>query len=158
MWIERLKCGMHGSDASTLHWLNARVFLIFLHENGVLLGHLIYVRILDYLMAHNSHISQVNFFVMNNNIFNRWMETVLKEKLPPTTELEENLQNGVYLAKLGNVIAPETVPLTKIYDIDQKFYKAAGLQFRHTDNINYWLKSLETASLPVVSVELVLFL
>lgn len=86
------------------------------------------------------------------------MEAVLKEELPPTTELEENLQNGVYLAKLGNVMAPQTVPLTKIYDIDQKLFKVAGLQFRHTDNINFWLKSLETASLPVVSTKLVLFL
>ena len=86
------------------------------------------------------------------------MEAVLKEELPPTTELEENLQNGVYLAKLGNVIAPQTVPLTKIYDIDQKLFKVAGLQFRHTDNINFWLRSLETASLPVVSTKLVLFL
>jgi hypothetical protein len=86
------------------------------------------------------------------------MEIVLKEELPPTTELEENLRNGVYLAKLGNVIAPETVPLMRIYDIDQNLFKVAGLQFRHTDNINYWLKSLETASLPVVSAEFVLFL
>jgi len=86
------------------------------------------------------------------------MEAVLKEELPPTTELEENLQNGVYLAKLGNIIAPEAVPLTKIFDIDQELFKAAGLHFRHTDNINFWLKSLETASLPVVSAELVLFL
>jgi hypothetical protein len=79
------------------------------------------------------------------------MEAVLKESLPPTTKLEENFQNGVFLAKLGNIIAPETVPPTKIYDIDQKLFKVAGLQFRHTDNINYWLKSLETISLPAVS-------
>jgi Ras GTPase-activating-like protein IQGAP2/3/Ras GTPase-activating-like protein IQGAP1 len=82
------------------------------------------------------------------------MEAVLKESLPSTTKLEENLQNGVFLAKLGNIIAPETVPLTKIYDIDQKLFKVAGLQFRHTDNINYWLKSLVTISLPAVSGEL----
>lgn len=96
-------------------------------------------------------------YSLSNNV-NRWMEAVLKEELPPTTELEENLQNGVYLAKLGNVIAPQVVPLTKIYDIDQKLFKVAGLQFRHTDNINFWLRSLETASLPVVSTKLVLFL
>jgi hypothetical protein len=86
------------------------------------------------------------------------MEAVLNEYLPPTTKLEENLQNGVFLAKLGNIIAPETVPRTKIYDIDQKLFKTAGLQFRHTDNINYWLKSLETVSLPTVSGELCLSL
>lgn len=82
---------------------------------------------------------------------------MLKEELPPTTELEENLRNGVYLAKLGNVIAPETVPVMRIYDIDQGLFRVAGLHFRHTDNINYWLKSLETALLPVVSAVLVLF-
>ncbi|PNF36843.1 hypothetical protein B7P43_G08858, partial [Cryptotermes secundus] len=78
----------------------------------------------------------------------KWMEAVLKEELPTTTELEENLRNGVFLARLGNIVAPGTVPLTKIYDIDQKLFRAVGLQFRHTDNINYWLKSLEAVSLP----------
>ena len=80
------------------------------------------------------------------------MESLLKEELPPTTELEDNLRNGVYLARIGNVVAPETVPLTKIYDVNQRFFKMAGLQFRHTDNINYWLKSLEIISLPLVSM------
>jgi Ras GTPase-activating-like protein IQGAP2/3/Ras GTPase-activating-like protein IQGAP1 len=97
-------------------------------------------------------------YIITNKTVNRWMESVLKEELPPTTQLEENLQNGVFLAKLGNIIAPETVPLAKIYDIDQKLFRVAGLQFRHTDNINYWLKSLEAASLPTVSAELLLSL
>ncbi|XP_069669169.1 ras GTPase-activating-like protein IQGAP1 isoform X2 [Periplaneta americana] len=79
----------------------------------------------------------------------KWLEAVLKEELPPTTELEENLRNGVYLAKLGNIIAPELVPKAKIYDVDQKLFMEAGLRFRHTDNINYWLKSLEEISLPI---------
>lgn len=55
-----------------------------------------------------------------------WMESCLKEKLPPTTDFEENLRNGVYLAKLGNFIAPELLPLKKIYDIDQKRYRVSG--------------------------------
>ncbi|CAG2055300.1 unnamed protein product, partial [Timema podura] len=78
-----------------------------------------------------------------------WLQAVLKEKLPPTTELEENLRNGVYLAKLANHIAPEVVPLSRIYDIEQKRYNIAGLQFRHTDNINYWRKVLEVSGLPL---------
>lgn len=77
-----------------------------------------------------------------------WMEAVLKESLPPTTELEENLRNGVYLAKLGNFVSPDIVPLSRIYDIFQHRHKAFGLQFRHTDNINYWIKSLEAAGFP----------
>ncbi|XP_075186392.1 ras GTPase-activating-like protein IQGAP3 [Anomaloglossus baeobatrachus] len=68
----------------------------------------------------------------------RWMESCLNEELPPPTELEESLRNGVVLAKLGNFFAPEIVPLKKIYDGDQLRYRAAGLHFRHTDNINHW--------------------
>ena len=78
------------------------------------------------------------------------MEACLREKLPPTTELEENLRNGVYLAKLGNFMAPDILSLNKIYDIEQKRYAFAGLQFRHTDNINYFMKCLKSMQLPLV--------
>lgn len=52
-----------------------------------------------------------------------WMESCLKEELPPAVAFEESLRNGVYLAKLGNFIAPDLLPLNKIYDIDQRRYK-----------------------------------
>ncbi|XP_031782642.1 ras GTPase-activating-like protein IQGAP1 [Nasonia vitripennis] len=78
----------------------------------------------------------------------KWMEACLREKLPPTTELEENLRNGVYLAKLGHFIAPDILPYKKIYDPEQKRYAVAGLQFRHTDNINYFLQCLKSMQLP----------
>ncbi|XP_018395983.1 PREDICTED: ras GTPase-activating-like protein IQGAP1 [Cyphomyrmex costatus] len=79
----------------------------------------------------------------------KWMEACLRESLPPSTELEENLRNGVYLAKLGHFMAPNILPLNKIYDTEQRRYKIAGLQFRHTDNINYFLKCLESERLPL---------
>ncbi|XP_021188821.3 ras GTPase-activating-like protein IQGAP1 [Helicoverpa armigera] len=78
-----------------------------------------------------------------------WMEACLKESLPPATEFEESLRNGVYLAKLGNFISPDLLPLNKIYDIDQKRYKIMGLQFKHTDNINKFLQVLKKTELPV---------
>lgn len=62
--------------------------------------------------------------------------------------MEENLRNGVYLAKLGNFIAPDKVPLSRIYDIFQHRYRSSGLQFRHTDNINYWLEALKSIGFP----------
>nr|XP_018903621.1 PREDICTED: ras GTPase-activating-like protein IQGAP1 [Bemisia tabaci] len=77
-----------------------------------------------------------------------WLEQCLKEPLPPATELEENLRNGVVLAKLGHFLHPELVPLNRIYDLHQRRYETFGLQFKHTDNINYWLKSLEATQLP----------
>ncbi|XP_006618095.1 ras GTPase-activating-like protein IQGAP1 isoform X1 [Apis dorsata] len=79
----------------------------------------------------------------------KWMEACLRETLPSTTELEENLRNGVYLAKLAHFMAPESLPIHKIYDPEQKRYTAIGLQFRHTDNINYFLKALKSMQLPL---------
>ncbi|XP_054038952.1 ras GTPase-activating-like protein IQGAP3 isoform X1 [Rissa tridactyla] len=80
----------------------------------------------------------------------RWMEGCLSEELPPPTELEENLRNGVLLAKLGHCFAPAVVPLKKIYDRQQTRYKAAGLHFRHTDNINHWRDAMSHVGLPSI--------
>uniref|UniRef100_A0A8B9J779 IQ motif containing GTPase activating protein 1 n=1 Tax=Astyanax mexicanus TaxID=7994 RepID=A0A8B9J779_ASTMX len=52
------------------------------------------------------------------------MEACLNEDLPPTTELEEGLRNGVYLAKLGNFFAPKVVSVKRIYDREQTRYKS----------------------------------
>ncbi|XP_010189707.1 PREDICTED: ras GTPase-activating-like protein IQGAP3, partial [Mesitornis unicolor] len=79
-----------------------------------------------------------------------WVEACLGEELPPPTELEENLRNGVVLAKLGHYFAPDVVPLRKIYDREQARYKAAGLHFRHTDNINYWREAMSHVGLPSI--------
>lgn len=80
----------------------------------------------------------------------RWMEACLGEELPAPTELEEALRNGVILAKLGQRFAPAAVPLRKIYDPEQLRYKAAGLQFRHTDNINHWRNAMTSLGLPAI--------
>uniref|UniRef100_A0A7N9AQ89 IQ motif containing GTPase activating protein 2 n=1 Tax=Mastacembelus armatus TaxID=205130 RepID=A0A7N9AQ89_9TELE len=53
----------------------------------------------------------------------RWMEACLEEDLPPTTELEGGLRNGVYLGKLANFFAPKMVSEKRIYDKDQARYK-----------------------------------
>uniref|UniRef100_A0A8C9SQM9 IQ motif containing GTPase activating protein 1 n=1 Tax=Scleropages formosus TaxID=113540 RepID=A0A8C9SQM9_SCLFO len=80
----------------------------------------------------------------------RWMEACLDEELPPTTELEEGLRNGVYLAKLGHFFAPNVVSLKKIYDREQTRYKATGLHFRHTDNVIQWLNAMAEKGLPKI--------
>lgn len=51
------------------------------------------------------------------------MEACLEEDLPPTTELEEGLRNGVYLGKLATFFAPKMVSEKRIYDRDQSRYK-----------------------------------
>uniref|UniRef100_A0A4W6GBL9 IQ motif containing GTPase activating protein 2 n=1 Tax=Lates calcarifer TaxID=8187 RepID=A0A4W6GBL9_LATCA len=80
----------------------------------------------------------------------RWMEACLEEDLPPTTELEEGLRNGVYLGKLGNFFAPKMVSEKRIYDRDQARYKSKGLHFRHTDNTVQWLRAMESVGLPKI--------
>ncbi|XP_044300758.1 ras GTPase-activating-like protein IQGAP1 [Varanus komodoensis] len=80
----------------------------------------------------------------------RWIEACLNEELPPTTELEEGLRNGVYLAKLGNFFSPKVVSLKKIYDREQTRYKATGLHFRHTDNVIQWLNAMAEIGLPKI--------
>ncbi|XP_069078694.1 ras GTPase-activating-like protein IQGAP1 isoform X2 [Pleurodeles waltl] len=79
-----------------------------------------------------------------------WMEACLNEDLPPTTELEEGLRNGVYLAKLGNFFSPKVVSLKKIYDREQTRYNATGLHFRHTDNVIQWLNAMSEIGLPKI--------
>ncbi|XP_026573639.1 ras GTPase-activating-like protein IQGAP2 isoform X3 [Pseudonaja textilis] len=80
----------------------------------------------------------------------RWMEVCLDEELPPTTELEEGLRNGVYLAKLAKFFAPKLVSDRKIYDVEQTRYKRSGLHFRHTDNTVQWLRAMESIGLPKI--------
>ncbi|XP_034547372.1 ras GTPase-activating-like protein IQGAP2 [Notolabrus celidotus] len=80
----------------------------------------------------------------------RWMEACLDEDLPPTTELEEGLRNGVYLGKLSNFFAPKMVSEKRIYDRDQSRYKGRGLHFRHTDNTVQWLRAMESVGLPKI--------
>lgn len=55
-------------------------------------------------------------------VCHRWTEACIKETLPLTVELEEGLQNGVYLAKLGHFMAPDVVPLKKVFDKDLTRY------------------------------------
>ncbi|KAJ7307571.1 hypothetical protein JRQ81_009597 [Phrynocephalus forsythii] len=80
----------------------------------------------------------------------RWMEACLKEPLASPTELEESLRNGVILAKLGHFFAPDMCPLGKIYDLDEARFKACGLHFRHTDNINRWRDAMSHIGLPTI--------
>eukprot|EP00058_Branchiostoma_floridae_P016068 XP_002601556.1 hypothetical protein BRAFLDRAFT_95792 [Branchiostoma floridae] len=81
----------------------------------------------------------------------QWMEACIREELPATTELEEGLMNGVILGKLAHFFAADIVPIKKLYDIDQSRYQAKGLHFRHTDNINHWLRAMEKVGFPKLS-------
>uniref|UniRef100_A0A8C2EM11 IQ motif containing GTPase activating protein 2 n=1 Tax=Cyprinus carpio TaxID=7962 RepID=A0A8C2EM11_CYPCA len=80
----------------------------------------------------------------------QWIEACVGEQLPPTTELENGLRNGVYLGKLARFFAPQLVSEKKIYDRDQSRYKHSGLHFRHTDNTVQWLRAMESVGFPKI--------
>lgn len=80
----------------------------------------------------------------------KWIESCIREELPTAAECEENLRNGIYLAKLANFFCPEKVPFKQIYDKDQSKYESRGLHFKHTDNINHWFIAMEHIGLPKI--------
>ena len=71
----------------------------------------------------------------------RWIETCIEEPIPPIVELEETLRDGVTLAKLVRVFAPELVP---------RIFEAPRLQFRHSDNISRFFQFVKQVELPEV--------
>ena len=79
-----------------------------------------------------------------------WISECIREDLPSAAEFEQTLPNGVYLAKVGHFCAPHVVPYDKIFDVDQDKWKATGLHFKHTENINYFLNAVKEIGLPEV--------
>lgn len=77
-------------------------------------------------MLHAQEVVWPELLLTLYNLF-RWMEVCLVEELPPTTELEEGLRNGVYLAKLAKFFAPKMVSEKKIYDVEQTRYKVTKI-------------------------------
>jgi len=69
------------------------------------------------------------------------MESCLEEEIPPIVQLEEALRDGVILARLAKVFAPDLVP---------RIFEAQKLQFRHSDNINRFFRFVERCGLPDV--------
>lgn len=69
------------------------------------------------------------------------MESCLGEEIPPIVQLEDRLRNGVILARLAKVFAPDLVP---------RIFEAEKLQFRHSDNINRFFRFVERCGLPDV--------
>ena len=61
-------------------------------------------------------------FINGENV-SRWLESVLVESLPPVTQLEDRLQNGVVLCKLGMRLLPLDSMWSKVYDLEEKRYK-----------------------------------
>ncbi|KAI9354864.1 hypothetical protein DFJ73DRAFT_795084 [Zopfochytrium polystomum] len=71
-----------------------------------------------------------------------WIEACIKEEIGSVTVLEEELRNGIALAKLARSFSPKSVK--RIFEDRTK------LQFRHSDNINCLFAAMKEAGLPSV--------
>lgn len=68
-----------------------------------------------------------------------WIEACIGEEIDNTTALEEALRYGIVLAKLARFFQPDCV---------KKIFEDPRLQFRHSDNTNYFFKACRKAGLP----------
>ncbi|CAJ0946572.1 unnamed protein product, partial [Mesorhabditis belari] len=97
-----------------------------------------------------------------SEVRNWLVECLRDDSISPATTLESALQNGVLLARIANFFAPDVVPTTAIYDLDQNKYETRlaadpenpenALVYRHTDNIVLWRKGLESIRLPEILI------
>ncbi|KAJ3225527.1 hypothetical protein HDU81_007811 [Chytriomyces hyalinus] len=71
-----------------------------------------------------------------------WIEACIDEEIAPTTDLEEEMRNGIVLAKLARSFHPSSVK--KIFEMTNK------LQFKHSDNINCLFNAMKAVGLPEV--------
>ncbi|KAF3925345.1 hypothetical protein ABW20_dc0109411 [Dactylellina cionopaga] len=70
-----------------------------------------------------------------------WIERCIAEEIPPIIELENYLRNGITLARVTQIFAPELVP---------RIFTDPKLQYRHTDNIVRFFKFIRRVDLPEV--------
>ncbi|CAI2167555.1 2722_t:CDS:10 [Funneliformis geosporum] len=68
-----------------------------------------------------------------------WIEACIAEETDPIVLLEESLRNGILLAKLAKSFEPSVV---------RKIFMSPKLQFRHSDNINFFFLAIRKVGLP----------
>ncbi|KAJ7744449.1 ras GTPase-activating protein [Mycena maculata] len=86
------------------------------------------------------HLIQAYEYLCHVGEAQQWIEGCLNEELEfGVVEMEDGLRNGVVLAKLVRVFRPGAV---------KKIYDAPKLDFRHSDNINYFFNFVREIGLP----------
>ncbi|OLY77723.1 Ras GTPase-activating-like protein IQGAP1 [Smittium mucronatum] len=84
----------------------------------------------------------------------QWIELCIGRELPPIEQLEESLRDGIALAELARLICPSLNvriykgPSRRSSRRNSRRQRANKLNFKHTDNINYFLKAIDYIGLP----------
>jgi Ras GTPase-activating-like protein IQGAP2/3 len=97
------------------------------------------------------HLIQAYEYLCHVGEAQQWIEGCLGEELGfGIVDMEESLRNGVVLAKLVRVFQGEAIV--------RRIYEAPKLDFRHSDNINYFFNFVRHVGLPEVGAALLVLL
>ncbi|KAH9918193.1 uncharacterized protein BXZ73DRAFT_92257 [Epithele typhae] len=87
------------------------------------------------------HLIQAYEYLCHVGEAKEWVENCMGEELPfGVVEMEEQMRNGVVLAKLVRVFRGEGAV--------RRIYEAPKLDFRHSDNINHFVAFVRSVGLP----------
>lgn len=98
----------------------------------------------NWMEIERSHL-QAYEYLCHMSEAKQWIEVCIQADLGPLEDLGVALQNGVYLARLAKIFQPKIV---------KRIYTGEKLQFRHSDNINFFLEAIQASGLPKVIASL----
>ena len=90
-------------------------------------------------MDTQRHLLQAYEYLCHCGEAKEWMELHVGEHLGHVVEMENEMRDGIFLAKLAKKFEPECVP---------RIFVHPKLQYRHTDNINYFFAFINRVGLP----------
>ncbi|KAJ1021126.1 hypothetical protein NDA16_003912 [Ustilago loliicola] len=90
-------------------------------------------------MDTQRHLLQAYEYLCHCGEAKEWMELHVGEHLGHVVEMENEMRDGIFLAKLAKNFEPECVP---------RIFVHPKLQYRHTDNINYFFSFINKVGLP----------
>ncbi|KAK0533431.1 iqgap- protein [Tilletia horrida] len=91
-------------------------------------------------MDTQRHLLQAYEYLCHCGEAKEWMEHCVGEELGAIVDMENEMRDGVFLAKLARKFEPECVP---------RIFVNPKLQYRHTDNTNYFFTFVNKVGLPV---------
>lgn len=90
-------------------------------------------------MDTQRHLLQAYEYLCHCGEAKEWMELHVGEHLGHVVEMENEMRDGIFLAKLAKTFEPNCVP---------RIFVHPKLQYRHTDNINYFFSFINQVGLP----------
>lgn len=91
-------------------------------------------------MDTQRHLLQAYEYLCHCGEAKQWMEACVGEALGAVVDMENEMRDGVFLAKLARHFEPQLVA---------RIFTHPKLQYRHTDNVNHFFKFVHFVGLPV---------